>query len=448
MRNRLARSLGPATGLRVQLLRASFASVGIKAYYVLAQFAVGVALARMLGPVALGTYAFTMAAVQILVIAAQFGFPVYLLRSIAVCRSQDDMASLKGLAISAMQIVLATSILIMVLGMAWTYGPWATPKNIPPNVMISGLLLVAPLALLATNGGVIQGLGHVVAGQLPDLVVRPTALLAGLLGLAAVGSRLSAQTALLANVATTVLALAVGLRLLARHMPVAARNSVATYDRRLRLQQSLPFLLLAGAQVINYQTDMVMLGLMVTPEEVGLYRVALMVTEGLGIALFAISVVIAPQIAKLHAQQDWPRIQRILVYSHRAGALVMLPAAILVILVGGPVLGLVFGVEFEAASGALTVLALSKVAYATVGFSGLALSMLGRAGAASVITLATVVLNVMLNLVLIPHYGIEGTALATGISEFVVAAIGIVFVKNAHGLDFSAIGHKRAENER
>lgn len=181
-----------------------------------------------------------------------------------------------------------------------------------------------------------------------------------------------------------------------------------------------------------------MLGVLTTQEQTGLYRVAVQVIDGLGIVLFAISAAIAPQLARLHAQTDWPSIQRILVYSHRAAVLVILPAALVIAGFGRELLTLVFGEEFSAAAGALEILALGKVAYASVGFAGLALSMLGHAGAAAIITLATVMINITLNLYLIPHYGIEGAAVATVVSTFSVNVASQVWIRQVFSRNFSA----------
>jgi O-antigen/teichoic acid export membrane protein len=438
LRERLKRIVGPVGSLRGQLFRSSFGSAGIKMFYVLVQFGVGVALARMLGPEALGLYAFTMALVQLLAIFAQFGFPAFLVRTISVTLTMGEISELKGLVIGAMQIVTILALIIMALASTWFIGPGLKPDEIPQHILLIGLILLPLLVIAATNGGILKGLGHVVVAQVPDFVIRPILFFIILLAFSVLGTHLSTEEALLINAGATLLALVTGLLLLRHHLPTQFTQTTAKMEHLQWLRQSLPFLLLAGAQVLNYQTDILMLGVLTTQEQTGLYRVAVQVIDGLGIVLFAISAAIAPQLARLHAQTDWPRIQRILVYSHRAAALVMLPAALVIAGFGRELLALVFGEEFSAAADALEILALGKVAYASVGFAGLALSMLGRAGAAAIITLVTVVMNITLNLYLIPHYGIEGAAMATVVSTFSVNVASQVWIWQVFSRNFSA----------
>lgn len=425
--------------LRRQLFRSSLGSAVIKLLYTLIQFGVGVALARMLGPEALGLYAFTMALVQLLAIFAQFGFPAFFVRMIAVTLAMGKVTELKGMIIGAMQIVIALVLIITALASIWFIGPGLKSDEISQHVLLIGLILLPLLTITATNGGILKGLGHVIVAQVPDFVIRPLSFLVILLAFNVFGMPLSTEAALLINAGATFLAVVTGLLLLRYYLPTQFAQIPTPKLQYLQwLRQSLPFLLLAGAQILNYQTDILMIGMLTTQEQTGLYRVAVQIVDGLGIVLFAISSAIAPQLARLHAQSDWPRIQRIVVYSHRVAVLVMLPVALVVAGCGRELLALVFGQEFSVAASALEILALGKAAYASVGFAGLALSMLGHAGAAALITLATVIINITLNFYLIPRYGIEGAAVATVISTFSVNVASQIWMRQVFSRNFSA----------
>lgn len=442
MREGIAGIFESSGNLRSKLVRGSFGSLGVKGIYILTQFAVGVMLARLLGPEALGLYAFTIALVQLLVIAAQFGFPAYTVRSVALCAAQKSWLEAKGVIKGAIQLVSLLSLLIVALGLVWVSGLGLKVNGVPQHVFMTGLMLVPLLALSATNSGAVRGLGYVVIGQLPDQVVRPLVFLAFLLAIYFSGVKPSSQDALLVFGVAVFSSLVVGLAQLIKCLPKQLQQTKAEVHHRHLLKQSLPFMLLAGAQVLNYQADILMLGTLSTKNQVGLYRVALQVADGLGAALFAISVVIAPQIAQLQAHQDWFRIQRVLVYSHRAGTFIMLPAVLTIFLFSDFLLLMIFGSSFTASSTTLEILVLGKLAYAMVGFSGLALSMLGRAGMATIIALLTTILNVSMNYILIPRYGIEGAAVATISSQFVVNILAILYIAYAFRIDISVIGFK------
>ena len=429
-------------GLRAQLLRGSIGSVGIRCIYVLLQFAVGVVLARALGPASLGIYAFSMAVVQLLAVAGQFGFPAFLVRGIAVAQARDSPGEIRALIVGATGLVLGLSLLIAgSAGLAvWVLGDIG--RDVLDAALVTALLLVPLLALVATGSGAIRGLGHVLFGQLPDQIMRPLAFLALLIGLAVLGERLTPERALLMHAAAAALAIVMAAMLLMRLAPPETRASQTEIRHRALLRQSLPFVLLAGAQVLNHQTDVLMLGVMRPQEEVGLYRAALQVADGMNMVLIALSMTIAPHLARLHTHQDWPGLQQLLIYAHRTGAAVLLPFALGTAIFSGPLLSYVFGLPYLPAAQALAILVLGKVAYAIVGYSGLALSMFGQAGIAAMMTGATIILNVALNALLIPFFGIEGAAVGTIVSQFAVATSGVIYLYRTQRIEISAFGSR------
>jgi O-antigen/teichoic acid export membrane protein len=436
----LVRLSGQPGSLRQQLLHGVLGSVGVKTASILVQFAVGVALARVLGPKMLGVYAFSMAIVQVTVIFAQFGFPSYLVRSAAVHKAKSASSDLRADIIGAGQIVFILSILSITafIGLIVLWEP--NTDIITQQALMFALVLIPLFALAATICGAIRGLGYVVAGQFVGALIRPIVFLGGLLAIYLLGLQMSPQTALLAHALGALATLVAAFLLLRQYLPAVASFSMSQIRHRHLLRQSFPFLLLAGAQVINSQTDILMLGMLTTQDQVGIYRVAVQVASILSVVLFTIAMVISPQIARLHASQSWNQIRRILVYSHRTGLLAMLPLALLVVIFSADFLALVFGEPYRSASGSLNILALGTVPYAAVGFAGIALSMLGKAKIAAVLTFSTVLLNIGLNLVLIPRFGLEGAAIATVVSRFVVDVRGIFYLRQIYKHDFSALG--------
>lgn len=436
----LTRFLGPTGSLRGKLVRGGLGSIGLKTFYLAAQFGVGVALARMLGPESLGLYAFTLALIQLMAVAGQFGFPLFLVRTVSVYRAEANYALLRGLCRSGLLMVLAISCLVAgVAALAVVLlDMWG--GRLSSQVLLTGLFLVPLFALLAATRGSIQGLGHPLAAQLPEQVLRPVLLVLGLITIVLADLNLTVTVALWLNIATASLALCAGLVLLSFHMPAETRHLPPETRTASWLHASLPFLLLAGGQVMMYQTDVVMLGIMATETAVGLYRVAIQVADGLGVVLFGISIVIAPHLARLHTEGDWRTIQLILVNGHRIGAAALLVPVVLIAIFAAPLLHLIFGAAFVSADGAMAVLVLGKLAYATIGFAGLALSMLGRPGMAATITAITVLLNVMLNLILIPHFGIVGAAIATSTSAVLVNAGSMILIARMYGRNCSAFG--------
>jgi O-antigen/teichoic acid export membrane protein len=180
------------------------------------------------------------------------------------------------------------------------------------------------------------------------------------------------------------------------------------------------------------------------PEDVGQYRVAVQIADGLGMILMAFSAVVAPHLARLHATGDLRAVQRILVGSHRLGLLVLLPVSLALALGAVPLLGLIFGPEYSSAAHTMRILVLGRAAYAAIGFSGLALSMFGLASLASAATMVMAGANVGLNLLLIPPFGMTGAASATVTSTLLVNVAVVLIIKIKLGANVTAFGRTSA----
>lgn len=427
------RQLTIASGLKAELLRGSVGTAAAKACYMACQFLTGVILARALGPSGLGIYALAISMAQLLAIAAQFGLPGYLVRTVAIGPT-GPLRSVTSLIIGAAEIVFAISAILITVVALLTWGLGISLVDLPPSSLLSALVLVPVLALSATLSGVLRGLGHVIRSQLATEVTRPVLLLVMVGGFYLLSQGLSPRSALLLNGLALTVATASLIHSLLKCLPAEPIRRLSPAGFREVVRGGLPFILLAGAQSLNYQADIVTLGILSTSDQVGIYRVALQIADGMGVVLFAISLTTAPYFARLYASGDRERLQKLLVYAHRAAFAVITPLVLILIFISGQLLNIIFGAEYVAATEALAVLCVGKIFYATVCYSGVVLSMTGRTTSAAIISLGNFGLNLALNVVLIPLFGTVGAATATAVSEFLINAIGLAYLYKATGI--------------
>lgn len=421
------------------LLRGSLKSVAIKGAHVVLQLAASVALGRLLGPDGYGAYAFALALVGVLVVPAHAGFPGYLLRRAATHSSPEHIGALASLVRRSTVLVATTSLVVAaVAGIASLL--FGGSENYSDSTTLLALTLVPLLALIATKAGVLRGLGSVVVSQVPENILRP-ALLLVLVVAFSLSTELSSRNAIVANIVATGASLAAAAILLARSPTFrGARSRTCPRTSIHWVRDVAPFMLLAGTQHLNHHVDILMLGVLADDSRVGLYRVAVQIADGMGLLLVAVTTAIAPHLARLHHTRDFQALQRVLVTAHRGAVGLLLPLALVLILGRALLLPLLFGEAFLAAQNALAVLLVGKVLYASVGFSGAALSMFGRAWVATLATTTAAFMNAGLNLALIPRFGIEGAAFATAVSGFLVPAACALWMYKVYGHDFSALG--------
>jgi len=414
-------------GLRAQLLRGGVGSVAVKIVATGLSFAVAVVLARLLGPEGYGIYAYAFALVSILAIPAQFGLPNLVIRETAKAQAREDWGLMRGLWRWATGMAGAISIaLALIAGIAaWIFADHFDEAQLATFAW--GLLLIPLIALGNLRGAALRGLRKVVAGQLPESVLRPGLLVLAVLAAAWFwgAEALGPAHAMALHAVAAAAAFAVGAWMLMQARPSETRAAATApvYQARTWAAAAVPLALLMGMQMINQHTDILMLGLFRPAEEVGIYRVVVQGGLLVVFGLQAVNMVVAPQFARLHSLGDKVSLQRVATLSARAALAIALPVALAFVLFGEQILGWVFGPAFAPGDIALAIIAVGQLVNAGVGSVGYLLNMTGheRDTARGVAIAASC--NVILNLILIPPLGMNGAAIATALTFLIWNAI-------------------------
>jgi O-antigen/teichoic acid export membrane protein len=114
------------------------------------------------------------------------------------------------------------------------------------------------------------------------------------------------------------------------------------------------------------------------------------------------------------------------------------PMLLGLIVLGRPVLSLFFGASFSAAYAAMVVLALGQFVNSVSGSTAVFLNMTGHENVFQAIMVGAAGLNVALSFLLIPHFGIEGAAVAAMVTMVAWNSCALLYIKRKFG---SAIGY-------
>lgn len=428
------------SGLKARLIRGGFGSAVIQAINRLLMLALGIVLARGLGAEGYGVYAYAFAIMSLLMVLAEAGVPTLLMREVAAAQGREAWGLMRGVLQRARQFVLLASVTVSLIGLG-VLTAFAAEMQTAVLYTTALMLLILPLAALnKTVAHAIRGLHRVVLGQAVEILLHPLLVLT----LVAIGfvlwpSLREPYYAMAAQFAGFAAVFVVSGLLLRRLMPAETRSSPAEYRERAWLKSALPFTLIGGAGILNNQTDIIMLGWLRSTEEVGLYRVATQGAMLVAFGLQAANAVVAPQFARLHAQGDMIRLQRLVTLSARAILLLALPVALAFVFAGGLIASWVFGAEFEAAHWPLAILAVGQLANAFFGSVGFLLNMTGHEKDTARTLWQTALLNVLLNAALIPAFGMTGAALASALSLFAWNLVLYRMVKTRLGIYSTAI---------
>ena len=186
------------------------------------------------------------------------------------------------------------------------------------------------------------------------------------------------------------------------------------------LKTSYPMMLSAAALLLLSWVDTLMIGRYQTESDVGIYNVAVRVATLTSIVMTAVGAILGPKIAESYANA---RIDELKPLWRKSRVLIFgctLP--ILVVLAIFPSFFLsIFGDEFIMAKNAFMILLVAQLITVFFGPVGLFLQMSGNEIVFQKIILSAVILNIILNLVLIPYLGIVGAAISSLISMFLMS---------------------------
>ncbi len=178
---------------------------------------------------------------------------------------------------------------------------------------------------------------------------------------------------------------------------------------------SAPRGLAAIFQIAVFQLDILLVGALRSTREAGIYAAASRYIGVGTVALQGFSLAIAPQISRFLARHQRDR-ARVVFQAGTWWLMILSWPVYVTMLIYAPLLMRVFGHEFVAGKTALVILSLAMLVLVGTGNNKIVLLMGGGSGWNLLVTGSSLTMNVVLNLILIPKFGMNGAAVAYAIS--------------------------------
>ncbi len=383
-------------------------------------------LARLLGAEGYGAYAFALAASEILAVASARGLDLWAVRVTAAALADKAWGRLRGAVEGAPRAALRSGLAATVFAIPFLY--------LRGQIFAFVMVLVPALVLLRVRQASIRGLGRIIDGQWPEMIVRPGVLLLGaaVCG-AAIGSRFGPAHAFAIQAGATILALAVAGARLGALLPAAAREAAAERMDDDLVRAGGPLFVVALTQVAFVHTDVAALGLLAPPAETGFYAAASQCALVLGLGMNSINAALAPSLSALHQSGDSARLRTTAARATR-GSFAFACLACAALWIGAePILSL-FGEGFARAAWPLRILTLGYLTSAAMGPLGYLLLMTGHEKDAARGLALGAAAQVALLCALVPRYGALGAACSTATSVIGWNAILALHVRRRLGL--------------
>lgn len=402
---------------------------------------------RELGTDGAGTYFVVVALFMIVSNVGELGADTGLVRFVSAARVTGRPGDVAHLVSLAVRPVLAAGVVVTVGVAGWVLVSSTGVVGLPGGATV----LVAAAAVAASSTAlmlaVTRGLGDVLAYPLLQNLLLPVLRLVSVVAaIAAGGGVVAVVTAWMVPVPVVlVLATAVAVRLTVRRTGSIRPLSMPAADRRGLSRRFWSFSATRGVsaavEIVLEWIDVLIVGALTSAEQAGIYAVVTRCARAGEVVQQAARVSVGPQISAALARGAIDEARAL--YGLVTAAMIWLAWPFFIVLAVFPDTVLsTFGPGFDDGALSLTVLSAAMAVATAAGTVQTILLMGGRSSWQLGDKSAALGLNVALNLVLVPLWGIEGAALAWAVTIVADTALVVYQVQGLMGVRPSG-GHLR-----
>ncbi|ODV48852.1 O-antigen/teichoic acid export membrane protein [Methanohalophilus euhalobius] len=185
---------------------------------------------------------------------------------------------------------------------------------------------------------------------------------------------------------------------------------------------SIPLFVAGILLTIMSWTDTLMLGYFKNPDIVGAYNAAYPISSLLSIIISSLSFLYVPIISQLYSKNQVKELGIINATLTKWGFMLTLPFFFIVFIFPDFVLNLLFGPQYTEASTTLQILSIGFISNSYFGFNYYTLLSTGKSNFLMKCSFISAILNIILNLILIPMLSMNGAAIASA-SSFILIEI-------------------------
>ncbi len=390
-------------------------------------------LARWMGIYEFGLFTFCVVLMSVLGVLASSGLPWSSVRFLSEYSARGEWDKFRGFLASARTASVWAGVICLAVAIGVVK---VVETRIAAELILPLIIVLACLPVQTLNEfqeGVGKAHGWIGLSLAPAFIIRPVLLLLILGAAKLMGYEITAVTAGLALLATMCFVSLGQFVLQDRRLGRIVEPGPRAFEPSTWLSVSLALLLLEGFATLLLHSDILVLKAFVSADQISIYYAAVRTITLTGFVYFAIAAVFGAKFSRMHATGDAAGLQATY---RQATQLTFWPSLALaagVLALGKPLLWL-FGPEFVEGYPLMFLIVAGLLARAAVGPMQILLSMCGWQKQCAVVLFIALVCNVALNILLIPPYGLTGTAVATMLSMFVESACLVWVARTRLGL--------------
>ena len=371
-------------------------------------FLLQLALVRLMTPADYGIYIVALSLAAVLSILCAFGFPSVAARFIAAYQASGDRAKIRGFLHSALLHLLVIAALVSggAVGLFWATDMVAAEFRMP---LIVACLMAPVLAAMRLGGALSNTARRFYLTYLPDVTLRPLLLVGVLSVVFFIAVPMTSTTVLLVHLGTALLACCVLWAVLQPVREFSLKSDESAAEVGLWRRAAMPMIFVTLLTSFLADIDVLLLSVLLSPEEVGVFSVGLRIMLLIEFGLQTVFQMTTPDLAEAQAREDRTSMEAAIRRAQHVTVCFAVSALLGVVILGDTVLWL-FGERFAVGYQTLVFLVLGQAVRAMFGPVTQVLTVAGAQMRSLVSYGVAFIALVLGNTLLVPTTGIEGAA--------------------------------------
>ena len=404
------------TKIRSVFFKGSVYSFLIQLFLSLVTFLTTILIARLTGDKGLGIYTIVFTWVGLIYSTALFGLDDLLVKNTSILKESSSVFDLfKWSYKTGTTVSLSVGFLFFII---------VNYSNIPGlydyrHYYNIAIISIPFFVIMQINQAIVRGLGFLSHGQLPEKVFQPLFFVLSLIVFYFLTYQLDDVDAIICRTISFIFVAFISILIVIQKRKKLVLGPEILTNNKLWFRSCIFFTLSTLLYALNTRVDIILLSLFeIEPESIAYYNVALKFSDLALIPYMVICTVSAPIFSTLFHQNKIAELQKFYSKINKISTLAVVLIIVPFIIFGNWFLSW-YGQNFISGYNVLVLLCITKFIHVAVGPANYLLNMTGKERLLVLVLLLSIVINIILQIILIPIYKIEGSAMATLLSLLV-----------------------------
>lgn len=385
-------------------------------------------LARTLGPTLFGLFAIGWALIRIAAIITPLGLDKGVVRFGILSIQHDQQVNVSLVLRWSFLLALCAGVIVTALFMvtAQSIEQVYNKPGLADTIRMFAIVLPV-MSVLQVGAAATRITQRMQFSVLAEDLIQPTVHLLLYLALFLLGWRLIG--AITASITSFTVALLVVLFFVYKLFPNVKWLAISKDRNHLikpLLKYSLPITLAGSFALSITWIDQLFIGYYLPSSSAGIYQAVLQMSVLFALVMGSFTAIVAPMVATLYAKGDTKRLEEIYRVTTKWNVYINLPALLVIMFAAEDALTVLYGSAYASGWLALTILMAGQLVNVLTGTVAPLLTMTGHQYRWFLVSGIAFAMNIVLNAILIPKWGLAGAAFGTSVATAILFTLALV----------------------